>query len=510
MAYDQVLENMDNADLRDAAAAVFVAACVSNESIRQNLELYIPKTSPEMPPWWCCFVESVHAGLRASLHLILDSSLPLLLPSEEIDELRIGNDVMEELAAVKIIPYKIVGWMSGLAVCPQVSIIHVLKCFKSAMALTSASKKHPFLGWAEMQPREWWTQFFTLVEEQHITQPGGAGHVDESDTVDDASIDLLKLPLFLQCTEGNLPRTVCPTDAKLFCQPAHCQPDTDEWKSFKTWRRNIVVLRHGSEAERNVLVHVCGVEMITPTRLLDAILRLHASTPARNMDPPEVWGDLMYALKHADVLRQLQGYPVAGRPGHIQLPVRLGKEITFRPATGVFLPTFMGVRLFHEKSLAELLDQQPVFHVDDAGLDRKELFQLEGLLLCLGCRYPCYSPDLKRHTTGEVLPPFASIDEGMAHTASHLMWDHIEESDLARLVRRMPMVAVDSGERVGEQQQIPVEMVAVRQFFHGVLPCVEVPKHAEALASKLGVQLHQDVSGCLRVLKELSRIKVCT
>ena len=79
----------------DKVAEFFEWAALNDEYVRNNLQFYLPKKTPEMSSWWKLFVNDVKRKLKPVISKIFTNS--------ESKQLRIYNENMKDLIDEKVL-----------------------------------------------------------------------------------------------------------------------------------------------------------------------------------------------------------------------------------------------------------------------------------------------------------------------------------------------------------------------------------------------------------------------
>ncbi|KAK3260815.1 hypothetical protein CYMTET_30248, partial [Cymbomonas tetramitiformis] len=540
-----------NAFLRDAAAALIAWACLHDPPLREHLGAYLPDAADvRMTPWWRALASAVARHLTAHLTLLLtgpasnaadatSSSNParVVLPNAEVQAL-VPAPLLQRHAGIRVLDPAVLRLSEAVLAQLQVrtlDVSDVLCCWAATATAGQLNNDIPkldvdgasgiaaateFATWADAQPDTWWGRLFSLLLAAAAGNP--------------SILELARTrPLFLLrqgCntaasapsasrggpTSGRQRGPLPPQKCACFMGAGGAEGGVLEAPPPEAWRAGMCLVDAASAAERSVLRRL-GLMEPTAVRLLDMVVRIHLERPEAPGSMQEVWGDLAFVRAHVAEFRLVVSHflgppappgapPAAG--GLLSVPVMTKGAQRFSLGVDAALPTALGVALMPEQReggrpiVALPYGRDPRLHHTAMGMGAdlfEEQMEWEVFLMQeLGCTPPEPSADSAGLTMPLALPLFTMLTLRAAELSERSL-TRLEAEAPCTLgaLQHIPVVTEDG-------RMTPIGATADATVSGGLLPAVQVPRHARRVAELLGVTLEATFDTCLKALATLA------
>jgi hypothetical protein len=466
-----------NSFLRDQIVELFSWVAANDDEIRQNIQFYIPKETPEMSNWWKILVNDIRKEIKPVLNKILanEGGKQPRIYNEHLSELIEDERVLENCTGLKLIyPNKTNLTELDLEYFgfKKLSILDLIECFR----FESVTE------WLNGRSKEWWQIFY-----RHM--------YNESKELENVDIRHSRL---YRIRGQNEREPLLDSRVKYF---------TCENKELLTWHDDIRIVDFDSYWEEHVVKKIIGLPELNISDLIGIIIFKHIRLDLGSSE--HVWQDLKFLKENFNEYEDFIRDENSLANNAICLPIAKKEMTAFLPASKAILPTIFNY------DLTKLVKEDFIDFIRyKCQLNLEEILEWEYFFLKLGCSFP--SIDLNKldalvnlnDSDLEVFVPFDSLNEASCKLANKIFDSLIELENSSLFVKSLRHLPIKAQHK--ELVRIyPISSVYNRSMFNCgdrfncLLPSVNVTEHALELAQKLGVSVNFDFESCLKVLKTL-------
>lgn len=472
---------------REKIGDLFEWLALNDSEIKNDLQLYLPKLSPEMSNWWKLLISDIKYKLKPIMSRIFnsDGGKQLRIYNETLKDLVEDEQVLENSANFKLLhPSKLNMSDNDLIYydLKKFSIHDLLECLKL--------KNEAILNWIDRRPKEWWENLFK--------------HLNKS-TVEIHELKNANIFFIRKSKLDSGPRT------KRTCLDLSSLNFTCSARDFESWHEQLNIVDFESIFEEKFIKEHLNVRELAANNLVGFILKNHIELA---VSKDGLWLDLEYIKKNFDtyesyirekesLARNVLLLPTVDIRKRCSLPVPVPFHFTY-------LPSIFGYDL---TSLADNNEPQKEYIDFDSfktknNLSLTEILEWELFFIRLGCALPqinidCLNARLRTHdSTLSLLKPLSSFDESASKIGLEilkLLNQNLNSMSFIKTIKRLP---INAKHKITERM-FAISEVGNQDVFKNHLPSICIPEHCKELADNLGISIRSNFLSCLKILKTL-------